>query len=258
MKTSRFKAALEVLEDRLAPGAIYVANHGTKPLYVQLVRHHPEVSGILSDGTSIGAPEPAYTEWSGSYKILPGRYASFSSGDGRPDVRVSTGGSQYFRFSGSSVKLDGPRYTYFKSGYDLKRDDGSSRYTAKLNNHTYGSVTASRLGTLGVFTASGFYTIPNNFALRINGPNKVTGTQTFSFSDHCGNRSTKDIDRVFKTPPGTMITSYQTHVSSARGDAVYFSKDGNTLHEKGFISGGGLFSYGGSYVGTVTVHFSFK
>ena len=72
MKKRRFNPAFESFEDRLALSTLTIVNDSTKGVYLQLVRHIPATSGQLNDGTSFEAPTPAYTEWTGSYRIALG------------------------------------------------------------------------------------------------------------------------------------------------------------------------------------------
>jgi hypothetical protein len=154
MKKPRFKPAVEVMEARLTLSTITVVNDSTKTINVQYVRHIPPSSGMLSDGTSLGPPEPGYTEWAGSIKVLPGTVQNFSPGDSRPDFRISTGGSQYYTFPG--LPLDGKRYIDLNAGYDLTRPDGSTNLNVTINKRPLGSKTPSQLGSLGVTTMTDF------------------------------------------------------------------------------------------------------
>jgi hypothetical protein len=247
MRTRSFKPAAETLEDRLAPGTLTVVNDTTKLIYVQIVRHH----------TASDLTESSYTEWTGSYTIKPGTARDFNPGDSRPSVRVSTGGSRYYTLGGSGISLDSPRYIYLNDGYRFTRQDGHSDLNVTIGNHNYGSRSTSSLRSLGVTTMTGFYAMPNDETITINGPNKITGSMTFSFQDYSGNLETKHIQHVFSTPHGTTITSFNIHPTSSRGDHVSFYKFGNELVESGSISGGGPFSSGGSYVGTVQVTYAY-
>jgi hypothetical protein len=258
MNKRTFRPVAEDVEDRLALSTLTVVNDTTRAVYVQLVRHHPATSGMLGDGTSLGPREPGYTEWIGYYKIQPGRAADFDPGDSRPDLRVSlAGGTKYYALSGSGIGRDGNRYAHPRSAYRLQRSDVSSNINVTINNYNYGLQTAVSLKSFGVTTQGGFYTVPNDETVTIHGPNKITGTQTFSFADYCGNLDEKSILHTFYTPHGTTITGYRTNITSNRGDNISFYKVGNSLAESGSISGGGLFSYGGSYVGTVQVTYAY-
>ena len=257
MKKRRFNPAFESFEDRLALSTLTIVNDSTKSVYLQLVRHIPATSGQLNDGTSFEAPTPAYTEWTGSYRIAPGSVQNFGPGDSTPYVRLSKGGSSYFKLNGSGIHYYGARYATLATGYDLRETDGSATLGVTLGKKYYGSYSASSLHYVGVSTFTGFYSVPNDETITIQGPNKISGSESFSFADYCGNTDTQSVDHTFAAPHGATVTSFTTNITSSRGNAVYFYKNGNSLVENGFISGGGLFSYGGSYVGTVQVNYSY-
>jgi hypothetical protein len=258
MKRARFNPAFESVEDRLVPSTLTIVNDSTKTVFLELVTHVPSSSGQLSDGTSFGAPTPAYTEWSGSKRIAPGTVQNFNPGDSTPYVRLTHGGTSYMPLSGSGVHYYGARYVTLTKGYDLRRIDGASKLSVTLGNFSYGSVSPGSLQLFGITAINGFYTVPNDETITVRGPNKISGSETFAFEDHCENTETKSIHRTFSAPHGSTITNFTVHPSSTRGDAVCFYKSGNTLVENGFITGGGLFGGGGSYAGTVDVTYSYS
>ena len=264
-KTVRIRPVLDALEGRIVPGTLTVVNKSTGTIDVQIVRHIPATSGQLGDGTSFNAPTPAYTESTGYFLVKPGSVLTLNSGDSTPYARITRPGGSVVGFTGSGISKAPSQYAVTNYAYDIKRTDGSSSASVVIRGHSYGSIAFSSLGgsagtSIGVRGTGGFYRFNNNQELTISGPRQVTGTSTQSFADYCGNTSSNyPLLHFFRPPAGAHITSYTTNVTSARGDNVHFSlaRDGSVLTESGTISGGGLFSYGGSYVGTVSLKYAY-
>jgi hypothetical protein len=258
MRNNAIRPAVDHMEDRIALSTMTIVNHSTKAIFVQLYRHIPGSSGMLGDGTSIGPAEPGYSQWIGFYKINPGAARDFGSGDGNPEVRLAYQGSNSFiGLKGPDILRQTSRYSTSSSAYEFRRTDGSTNLNVTVGGHNYGLRSAGSLSSLGIKSTSGFYRTSSDLTISIKGPKSITGTQTFSFADYTSPTGEKSIQHVFYTPHGTNVTGYSVSLASNRGDNISFYKIGNTLVEAGSISGGGLFQYGGSYVGTVKVSYAY-
>jgi hypothetical protein len=256
-KPANCRPTVEVLEDRLVPGTFTLVNDSNSAVYVELIRHMP-ASTPLGEG-----PEPGYLESMGSYKVAAGTVGNFDTGDEGVLVRVQ-GPNGAYSMSGPGISYAGPQNVTLQTSYDFKVDDGSQYAQVSVGGINYGTRALTDLfGSFGrshgIGLVDGFYSFPNDYTATIHGPLTVTGSQTFPFADYCGSTDSKWVDHLFYAPHGAHINSYTVSLSSNRGDNMHFVQDpqGRYLHEYGSISGGGLFQYGGSYVGSATIHYAY-
>jgi hypothetical protein len=248
----RARPAVEALEERWNPGTFTLVNSSTQTVYVELIRHMPATTSHLG-----------YMEDAGSYTVAPGTARDFDSGDQGVLVRTQGPGGAY-TMRGPGISYAGKQLATLQTGYDFTVGDGSRYAQVSIGGTNYGLRTVADLAgsfgrAHGVSLVDGFYSFPNDYTAVVHGPRAVTGSLTIPFNDHCGSTDSKWIDHVYSPPHGARVVSYRVNLSSNRGDNMHFvlQPGGGWVHQYGSISGGGLFQYGGSYVGTITIQYEY-